>query len=192
MLKKIVAVAVVTGLWAGTANAAGAVDTKALMMEGKGLIKGFASELVGELKKGIKAGGPIAAIGVCNTKAMPITDKHTAQAQGWTLKRSSHKLRNAENKPDTFEARAIKELLAREANGEKAKDMAVTMVTIEDGKKTFRMVKAIPTGKPCLACHGSNIKPDVAAKLDSLYPTDKARGFKMGEMRGIFSLKKEL
>ncbi|PHS79052.1 MAG: glutamate synthase [Rhodospirillaceae bacterium] len=192
MLKKIIAVAVVTGLWAGTANAAGTVDTKALMMEGKGLIKGFATELVGELKKGMKAGGPIAAIGVCNIKAMPITDKHTAEASGWTIKRSSHKLRNTDNQPDTFEARAIKELLARQANGEKAKDMAVTMVTIEDGKKTFRMVKAIPTGKPCLACHGSDIKPEVAAKLDSLYPNDKARGFKMGEMRGIFSLKKEL
>jgi len=188
MLKKIAVAAVVTGLSASTAMAQ---DAKVLAGEGKGLIKGFATELVTELKKGMKAGGPIEAIGVCNTKAMPITDKHSAQS-GWTIKRSSHKLRNPANKPDTFEARAIKEFQVRQANGEMAKDIVMTMTTIENGQKTFRMVKAIPTGQPCLACHGENIKPEIAAKLDSLYPTDQARGFKMGEMRGIFSLKKKL
>jgi len=188
MLKKIVTVAIVAGLWAGTASAQ---DAKALAGEGKGIIKGFATELVGELKKGMKAGGPVQAISVCNTKAMPITAKHSAQS-GWTVKRSSHKLRNLKNKPDTFEARAIREFQVRQYNGEMAKDMAMTMTTIENGQKTFRMVKAIPTGKPCLACHGTDIKPEIAAKLDSLYPADQARGFKMGEMRGIFSLKKKL
>jgi hypothetical protein len=188
MLRKVVIVAVATGLWASTAVAQ---DAKSLAGEGKGIIQGFASELVTELKKGLKAGGPIEAISMCNTKAMPITDKHSAQS-GWTVKRSSHKLRNPANKPDTFEARAIKEFQVRQANGEMAKDLVMTMTTIENGQKTFRMVKAIPTGEPCLACHGENIKPEVAAKLTSLYPADQATGFKMGEMRGIFSLKKKL
>ena len=188
MLKKVVMATVAISLWTGTASAQ---DAKALAGEGKGVIKGFATELVGELKKGMKAGGPNQAISVCNTKAMPIASKHSAQT-GWTVRRSSHKLRNPENKPDTFEARAISEFQRRQANGEKAKDMVMTMTTIENGQKTFRMVKAIPTGKPCVVCHGSAIKPEVSAKIDSLYPNDKATGFKMGEMRGIFSLKKKL
>lgn len=188
MFKKIMTIAVMTGLWAGTAAAQ---DASALKAEGKGVIKAFATELVGELKKGLKSGGPVEAIAVCNVQAMPIATKHSAQS-GWTVKRSSHKLRNSANTPDAFEAKAIREFQTRQANGEMAKDLVMAATTVEDGQKTFRMVKAIPTGKPCITCHGTDIKPEVTTKLGALYPDDKARGFKMGEMRGIFSLKKKL
>ena len=60
----------------------------------------------------------------------------------------------------------------------------------EDG--TFRYMKAIPTGGVCLACHGEKIAQPIAAKLDSLYPDDQARGFKQGELRGAFTLSKKL
>jgi len=181
-------IAAIAGMWTSTASAQ---DNQALAMEGKGIIKAFATELTTELKAGLKAGGPTEAISVCNTSALPITAAHTAQS-GWTVKRSSHKLRNPSNAPDAFEARAISEFQARQAKGEKAKDMMMAMTTVEDGQTMFRMVKAIPTGKPCVTCHGTDINPDVITKLDSLYPSDTARGFNMGEMRGIFSLKNKL
>lgn len=89
MLKKTLAVVALIGL---TSSPALAQDAKALAGEGKGVIKQFAGSLVGEMKKGMKAGGPLNAISVCNTKAMPITDQ-VSMDTGWTVKRSSHKLR---------------------------------------------------------------------------------------------------
>jgi hypothetical protein len=38
----------------------------------------------------------------------------------------------------------------------------------------------------CTACHGTpeQISPEVKAKLDQLYPNDKAVNYKPGELRG--------
>ncbi|MBE9562745.1 MAG: DUF3365 domain-containing protein, partial [Proteobacteria bacterium] len=57
-----------------------------------------------------------------------------------------------------------------------------------DGKKQMRYMKAIPTGKPCTVCHGETIPPKVQAKITELYPEDKAVGFKVGDLRGAFSI----
>ena len=54
----------------------------------------------------------------------------------------------------------------------------------------FRLMKAIPTGEACLACHGGSIKPELAALIDQYYPEDEARGFKLGELRGAFTLRR--
>jgi hypothetical protein len=53
-------------------------------------------------------------------------------------------------------------------------------------------MSAIPTKKICLECHGANLAPEVAARLDALYPEDRARGFKIGDIRGAFTLSKSL
>ncbi|MBL6933600.1 MAG: DUF3365 domain-containing protein, partial [Rhodospirillales bacterium] len=54
-------------------------------------------------------------------------------------------------------------------------------------------MKAIPTDeKPCLACHGGNISEEVAAKLDDLYPQDKARGYNAGDIRGAFTIRQPM
>ena len=42
----------------------------------------------------------------------------------------------------------------------------------------------------CLTCHGTDIKADVRAELTRYYPADKATGFRLGELRGAFSLVK--
>ena len=61
-----------------------------------------------------------------------------------------------------------------------------------NGQKSFRYMKAIPTGKVCLNCHGAELKPAVSKELDMLYTDDKARGFKAGDIRGAFTLSKPL
>jgi hypothetical protein len=44
-----------------------------------------------------------------------------------------------------------------------------------------------------LNCHGGdNVKPPIIEKLAELYPDDMARGFSEGEMRGVFTLSKQL
>lgn len=168
----------------------GELDT--LRDEAERLIKQFASELKGELVSAMKTGGPLNAIGVCSIKAPQIAD-NISQASDWTVGRSSHKLRNLANEPDDYTAVAIAEFLKRQANGEKPDTMIKAETREESGERIFRMVKAIPTGEVCLACHGGeSVKGEVEAAIKEYYPSDSARGFKIGEMRGVFTLKRVL
>lgn len=173
-------------------GAAAAADKAELAAEGKALIKDFATSLKGEFKAAMKEGGPVAAIGVCNVKA-PAIAARVSEASGWRIARSSHKLRNPDNAPDEDTAAVIDEFLARQAAGKPARTLARAEIVTEDGQQVFRMVKAIPTGEVCLKCHGGQIVTEqVEAALARLYPRDEARGFAVGEMRGVFTLRRVL
>lgn len=58
--------------------------------------------------------------------------------------------------------------------------------TVRLDAERFGYVEPIETRPLCLACHGSELDPEVAARLDALYPQDEARGFEVGELRGLF------
>lgn len=183
-MKKIVTAAIVSAFIAmPTAQAA---DLEALKGEAMGVMKGFGGELKAALGAGMGAGGPVVAIGACNDKAPGIAK--TNSANGWTVGRTSLKLRNAGNEPDAWELKTLNEFEARKAAGENPGKIAKAEVV--DGE--FRFMKAIPTAGLCLHCHGAELKPEVAAKLDEMYPSDKARGFNVGDIRGAFTLRKSL
>jgi hypothetical protein len=159
--------------------------------EGKGVIKAFFGDLKGELEKGMKQQGPVGSIDICHKMAPQLADAH-AQMSGWQVGRTSLKVRNPDNAPDAWEAAALKEFEARKAAGEDPMKLVKAEVVAEEGRQFFRMMKAIPTAEVCTKCHGSEIAEPVAAKLDELYPEDKARGYQVGELRGAFTLKKPL
>ena len=163
--------------------------------EAKKITKAFFEELKGELVKGMKNGGPVNAIGVCHTLAPGIAAKHSNNT-GWDVARTSLKLRNPDNAPDAWETAVLKKFEERRAGGEGPDTLAFAEVVEENGDKYFRFMKGIvmpPVEKmPCLKCHGETIDPKVADALDKLYPMDKARGYKAGQVRGAFTLKKKL
>jgi hypothetical protein len=55
-------------------------------------------------------------------------------------------------------------------------------------------MKAIPTGKVCLSCHGpvEQISEAVKAQIANEYPHDRAVGFAEGSIRGAVTVKKPL
>lgn len=175
-----------------SAQMAVAEDKAALAEEGKALIQRFGSELKGELLAAIEAGGPANAVEVCQLRAPEIA-AGVSEASGWSVARASHRLRNPENAPDPYTRAAIEDFLAREAAGEAAADLVRAEIVETEEGRAFRMVKAIPTGELCLTCHGgAEVPPEVEATLARLYPEDEARGFALGEMRGVFTLRKPL
>lgn len=189
-MKSILLTAAVCGFGFTAPVFAADADVEALKSEAAEIIKSFSEELQGALLTAMKEGGPVNAINICNEKAPEIAASAEA-ASGWSVARSSHKLRNPENAPDAYTAAAIADFVAREAAGETAKGFAKAEIVEEDGQKVFRFVKAIPTGQPCLNCHGGeDVKPEVVAKLAELYPDDAARGFSVDQMRGVFTLSK--
>ena len=190
MMKRVIAAAVLLGLAASTPALAGE-DIKALSAEAKGIVQGFFKELKGTLVGAMKAKGPVGAVNTCNVKAAEIASKHAEQS-GWEVGRTALKLRNPANEPDEWEKAVLEEFAKKIAAGADPMKLAKAEIVEQDGKKVFRFMKAIPTGKPCLTCHGENVKPEVLKTIKSHYPDDQATGFKLGELRGAFTLKKVL
>jgi len=188
-MKKTLAVALIA-LLPLTVSAADA-DTQARIEKSKAAIQDFFGALKGELEKAMKEGGPIHAISVCNTVAPQIAAAKS-ESHGMTVARTSLKFRNPGNAPDEWEVKVLEKFEERKAAGEDVQKIAYAEVVEKDGNKTFRFMKAIPTGEVCLKCHGEGIEPKVAAELDKLYPGDKARGFKLGDIRGAFTIKQKM
>jgi len=159
------------------------------------IVKEFMGQLKGELQTAMKSGGPIKAINVCKETA-PFIAKNLSDKYGWKVARTSLKNRNPSNAPDAWEARVLEKFNARRAAGEAPTNMTYFEVVEENGQKNFRFMKAIgmpPLEKmPCLKCHGENIGAKLTSKLDELYPDDKARGYKPGEIRGAFTITQPL
>jgi hypothetical protein len=173
------------------ACSAQADDAQQYTGEARGIAKQFFGALKGELQGAMKRGGPVAAIGLCNIRAPQISSQVSYDV-GWDVARTSLKLRNPKNAPDAWEMAVLERFEARKVAGEDLKSMEYAEIVESDGQKAFRYMKAIPTDELCLTCHGTEIPSEVATQLDQLYPKDAARGFKEGDIRGAFTLSKNL
>ena len=168
-------------------NSALAVDTEHLSQQSRAAAKALGSELKATLQAAMKASGPLDAITVCNVDA-PNIAKRISAGKGMKVARTSLKFRNQTNSPDAWEKSVLNQFEQRKAKGEPVNNLEFSEVSEVGGRKVFRYMKAIPTGDVCLKCHGSNIAEPVAAKLNSLYPDDKATGFNKGDIRGAFTV----
>jgi len=166
-------------------------STEAEVAAAKAAIKEFAGALQTELKGAMKAGGPIAAIGVCNTQAMPITAQVSAD-HGMTLSRVSLKNRNPANAANDWQSSVLKDFEKRKLAGKDITRLAWSETVKAGDGQEFRFMKAIPTGEVCLKCHGTQIAPEVSQVLASLYPEDRATGYKQGDIRGAFVVIRKL
>ncbi|HXY99120.1 MAG TPA: DUF3365 domain-containing protein [Stellaceae bacterium] len=168
-------------------KAAAEDDMKQRMEAARAAAADFSKTLSGELQKAIAAGGLVNAIGVCNTVAPKIAAEKSGEWK-MTIGRTSLKLRQPRNRPDAWELAQLQSFEQRKAAGESAQALEVGEYAEKDGKRVFRYMKAIPAGEMCLGCHGTSITPEVAAKLKALYPQDAATGFKIGDLRGAFTI----
>lgn len=131
------------------------------------------------LMQGMQNGGPVAAVDVCNLKALPLLDSLSA-AYGVRIARTSLQLRNPANAPDSLE----REMLLLYAEKWPSGDKNPKVLRTTTGVRYFRPIGTLAL---CLSCHG---EPEGALKerLTSLYPTDAATGYREGQFRGLWSL----
>jgi len=145
-------------------------------------IDAFSSLLKQTLQTAIKEGGPTSAISACKDKAPAIANSMTSN--GWQFKRSSLRTRNPNNAPDDWERAMLEKFEQQKKRGLGIENLVVG--EFNDGR--FRYIKAISTDPLCLICHGENIAPNIKMAIDHAYPQDKAKGFRLGDIRGAFSL----
>lgn len=135
--------------------------------------------LGGELKAKL-GDGAANAVEFCSKNALTITDS-VAKKHSLNIKRVSEKNRNAKNTPDATDKKAIEMFAAQMANGAKPIDNIVV-----DG----RYYEPMLIGEMCIVCHGKegSIAKDTAEKIKQAYPSDKAVGYNLGELRGVIAV----
>lgn len=168
-------------------NQAIAADIEQLTQQSREAIKTLGGELKHTLQTSMKAGGPVESISSCQSEAPQISNK-IFDEKGMSVARTSLNYRNPENKPDDWEKFVLEQFESRMVAGEDIQSMEYSELIVHDGDKIFRYMKAIPTAEVCLNCHGSNVSPPIAKKINSLYPGDKATGYMVGDIRGAFSV----
>lgn len=150
-------------------------------------------KLLEVLNTQIAKDGPASAVTVCNEKA-PQMAKAASEKFGWAIRRVSLRNRNPKAVPDAWEQAALEDFDRRTTAGEKPATLEKYEVVETAGVKEYRYMKALPTQQVCLACHGPSekITPDVAKRLHTLYPADKATGYAIGQIRGAITIRKAL
>ena len=147
------------------------------LARGAALLAPFKQDLQQALKSGL-AEGPAEAIEVCRVKAPGIAE--ALSVDGVRMGRSSHKLRNPGNTAPDWATATMQSYL------DDASSREPRVVELADDRLGY--VEPIMVQPLCLTCHGSQLAPDVAERIDELYPDDQATGFEAGDLRGIFWL----
>ena len=136
------------------------------------------------LGEAVAKSGPAGALPVCSEKAPEIA-AGVGKAHGVTLRRASDRPRQPKNAADDAE----KTILAAFADALSRKE-APKPQTVEHPDGGVSYFAPIVLANPlCLQCHGTpgvDIAPATLEAIRKAYPDDKATGFKLGDLRGLW------
>lgn len=137
------------------------------------------------LMKAMQEGGPVHAVGFCNTKAMELTDVYSLK-YNTDVKRVSDRNRNPKNAADEKELEVLADFRQTLEAGQ---PLSPKIAIDAEGRKHY--YAPIFTGGVCLTCHGdaNNMRAELVSTIDSLYPNDKAKGYVVEELRGLWSIR---
>lgn len=159
-------------------------EMDSVIKTGQEVSKTLLQTLGKNLKKHMKAGGPIAAAEFCTTKAYALTESvDTKYGKDVAVKRISLKERNPANMPQGEEKIILESLDNLQKNGVTLPPYLVERVN----KETYKFYKPLLINKQvCLKCHG-NISENqkLSQYLSKTYPHDRATGYSMGDLRGV-------
>ena len=158
------------------------------LAQSRALAGQFAGELMTALQNAMAAAGPADAIEVCGRQAPEIAAR-LSRLSGAHVSRVSSRFRNPQNAPDAWQLEALERMRAVMSQTPTPPDPATLPERFElDDRGGARYLKAIAIAPLCLTCHGEAVTGEVAGQLDEAYPYDRATGYRLGELRGAFSV----
>lgn len=160
------------------------VEEKKIIEVGMAASSLLKSTLTGKMKKVLKSKNKIELVQFCATQAQKITKGvNELLPKGIEVKRVSLKNRSDKNLPSKIDESIIRNL---EKEFDKNKnDKQYILKKVDTGYKLYRPI-TLKDG--CLKCHGKKETMDknIKAKIEKLYPKDKAYGFLKEDFRGAF------
>lgn len=152
-----------------------------LMLLGDSISTEMQNVLLQNVGKAIQKGGTDYAIEFCNTRAMPLTDSIADHLKVY-IQRLSDRNRNPANA-----IQSQRDSLAwQKIKSEK------TDFTEQDKNGNLYYYKPILIAtSTCIKCHGgkSDISESTQKIIVQKYPSDKAVGYQMGDVRGMWKIK---
>ncbi len=155
--------------------------------QGKEIVQASFKKLSSQLKTAMIAGGVQNAIGFCNATALAITDSLSTEHNA-IIKRTSLKLRNLQNSPDSLEAKMLDmyQIMSRMRN-----PIMVPKIIVKSNSEIQFYAPIMIANETCLKCHGvigETMKADDYDIIKQYYPNDKAVDYKIGQFRGMWSV----
>ncbi|MGC9344439.1 MAG: Tll0287-like domain-containing protein [Bacteroidales bacterium] len=144
------------------------------------------AELLKVVSGAMASGGPVYAIEFCNLKALDLKDS-LSHLYNCEIERIALKNRNPEGKPDSeTEWNQLESYQQAHAMGD---SIGPELHVFEDRVEYYQPI-LIKVGT-CLVCHGdpeTQIAEATLAKINELYPEDRATGFAMNDLRGAWKI----
>lgn len=165
----------IVGIVALVLSAGVAAAQETALSRGAATLAPFKRDLQNALREGL-ANGPIEAVAACRIHAPRIAESHSQD--GVRVGRTSDRLRNPANAGPAWVLPVLEAYLASSA------DRSPRRVRLGEGRRGY--VEPIVLQPLCATCHGESIAPDLAARIAELYPQDRAVGFRVGDLRGVF------
>lgn len=159
------------------------VEERSYEIEKKGdsIIKKTFDTLRSALTGNIAKNGIAKTVEYCNVNAYPLTAVYAGN--GISVRRSSKKVRNPENNPDSLELTVLNQFESTIAAGDSLKNVVL------HSNGSYHYFKPILLQSMCMNCHGEpgkNIPRDVMKVIREKYPSDKAVGYTDGQLRGLW------
>lgn len=161
------------------------LDENELQARGQAVAMATFSALSVSLQAALKKGGIEEAIRYCNLAALPITDS-LSQVHNALIRRTSLRTRNKANDPNGAEKKQLNKYV--EAMDRQEQISPVIRTNTEGG---YDYYMPIITAELCLNCHGSpgtDFSNDEYKIISLLYPEDRAVGYRIGDLRGMWSI----
>ncbi len=139
-----------------------------------------------KLQSALGTGGVEHAIGYCNLQAIPLVDS-LAKAFNAHIRRVSVKYRNPADAPSSLELQILE---AYEAQKSDSIPLTTNVQPLENDQYLFTKPIIIDNAL-CLTCHGTpenGLAESTVLLINSKYPDDKAIGYNMGDLRGMWSI----
>lgn len=136
------------------------------------------------LMAAIKTQGTEGAVSFCNVHALSITDSMRQEMGVESIERVSDQARNPKNKASAEEIEYINTFKQQLEKGEEFSPV------LNDLEESLVYYSPIVTNKLCGQCHGTadEIKPEVKARISTLYPEDQAKGYSENQIRGMWKI----
>lgn len=144
--------------------------------------------LMSKVLNAINDEGLPGAVEYCNLHAIPLTDS-LALSYGITLQRLTDQTRNPLNDITTEEDKEAWAIL-KEMHSDSSATFKHLLKQVKNDIYYYKPISIVmPT---CLSCHGAknqDITPDTWNVISEKYPNDKATGYTLGDMRGMWKIK---
>lgn len=155
---------------------------------GEAMIQKVGNNLISEVTRVVSAKGAEAGIDELHLKQLKLPAVQPGQPQITAVKRTSLLVRNPANLPDNADLAALMSIHSALADGDAPPKVLMQQLEVEGSAPVeWRVYRPIVTSAACLACHGpaDTLEPGVKARLERLYPGDKATNYAINEWRGV-------